>query len=57
MLDEYFALQIDGDANLTALPLVLPGYTPSFNNLPSFLLRLVFKVGVCLHVGTAQEGA
>jgi hypothetical protein len=44
MLDEYFALQIDEDARLTALPLVLPGYTPNFDVLPTFLLRLVFKV-------------
>ncbi|KAJ9122315.1 hypothetical protein QFC22_001736 [Naganishia vaughanmartiniae] len=44
MLDEYFAVQIDDDAKLTALPVVLPGYTPDFGNLPTFLLRLVFKV-------------
>ncbi|KAJ9100616.1 hypothetical protein QFC21_003660 [Naganishia friedmannii] len=44
MLDEYFALQIDDDAKLTALPLILPGYTPNFDSLPAFLLHLVFKV-------------
>ncbi|KAJ9095362.1 hypothetical protein QFC19_007606 [Naganishia cerealis] len=44
MLEEYFSLEIDNNAKLAALPLILPGYTPNFDNLPGFLLCMVFKV-------------
>lgn len=44
MLEEYFSIDIDEEANLCAVPLILPGYTPNLDHLPSFLLCLSFKV-------------
>jgi DNA mismatch repair protein MLH1 len=40
MLEEYFMMEISEDGRLLTLPLLLPGYTPNFNRLPSFLMRL-----------------
>ncbi|KAJ9113147.1 hypothetical protein QFC20_002039 [Naganishia adeliensis] len=44
MLEEYFSIDIDEEANLRAVPLILPGYTPNLDHLPSFLLCMSFKV-------------
>lgn len=44
MLEEYFSIDIDEEAKLCAVPLILPGYTPNLDHLPSFLLCLSFKV-------------
>jgi DNA mismatch repair protein MLH1 len=44
MLEEYFSIEIDEDGKLQALPLVLPGFTPNLDYLPSFLLCMGFKV-------------
>ncbi|TFK67600.1 DNA mismatch repair protein MutL [Pluteus cervinus] len=40
MLSEYFALDITEEGNIESLPLLLPDYTPSLDNLPNFLMRL-----------------
>ena len=40
MIAEYFRLQVNEDGDLTSLPLMLKGYTPSMAKLPTFLLRL-----------------
>ncbi|KAI5453410.1 DNA mismatch repair protein Mlh1 [Naganishia albida] len=44
MLEEYFSLEIDEEGNLRAVPLILPGYTPNLDHLPSFLLCMSLKV-------------
>ncbi|KXS20066.1 mutL-like protein 1, colon cancer, nonpolyposis type 2 [Gonapodya prolifera JEL478] len=44
MLEEYFSFQIDEGRNICALPLVLKGYTPVMEKLPTFLLRLGTEV-------------
>ncbi len=40
MLSEYFSLGITEEGNIGSLPLLLPDYTPSLDNLPNFLMRL-----------------
>ncbi|TFK49460.1 DNA mismatch repair protein MutL [Heliocybe sulcata] len=40
MLQEYFSLGISGDGLVEYLPLLLRGYTPNLDKLPSFLMRL-----------------
>ncbi|KAF8067775.1 hypothetical protein FPV67DRAFT_1764987, partial [Lyophyllum atratum] len=40
MLAEYFSLCISNAGLVESLPLLLRDYTPSLNNLPSFLMRL-----------------
>lgn len=44
MLEEYFSLEIDGDGNLTGLPMLLDNYTPAMEGLPMFILRLATEV-------------
>lgn len=44
MLEEYFSIEIDENGRLQALPLVLPGFTPNLDYLPSFMLCIGFKV-------------
>lgn len=44
MLEEYFSIGITEDGRLEALPLVLPGFTPILDYLPSFVLCMAFKV-------------
>ena len=44
MLEEYFSIEISEDGDLQALPLVLPGFKPNLDDLPSFLLCMAFKV-------------
>lgn len=45
MLDECFCIHIDGEGNLTRLPVVLDQYTPDMDHLPEFLLSLANDVG------------
>ncbi|KAF8322563.1 DNA mismatch repair protein MutL [Clavulina sp. PMI_390] len=40
MLDEYFAINITEDGKLESLPILLNNYTPNFDRLPLFLMRL-----------------
>ncbi|KAJ7207096.1 histidine kinase-like ATPase [Mycena pura] len=40
MLAEYFSFDITPSGLIQSLPLVLRGYTPNLNKLPSFLMRL-----------------
>ncbi|XP_067277765.1 DNA mismatch repair protein Mlh1 [Pseudorasbora parva] len=44
MLEEYFSLEIDGEGNLTGLPMLLDNYTPAMEGLPMFILRLATEV-------------
>lgn len=44
MLDEYFRIGFDDHARLVSLPDLLPGYLPSPEALPVFLLRLATEV-------------
>lgn len=44
MLDEYFKVGITEDGMLVSLPDLLPGYTPSPEAIPLFLLRLATEV-------------
>lgn len=40
MLHEYFSLDISPEGELSGIPLLIKGYTPSLTKLPRFLLRL-----------------
>ena len=40
MLNEYFAITITDEGQLTTLPLLLKDYTPALSKLPNFLYRL-----------------
>lgn len=40
MLVDYFSLTISADGHVESIPLLLRGYTPNLDNLPSFLMRL-----------------
>ncbi|KAL8279423.1 hypothetical protein RQP46_008235 [Phenoliferia psychrophenolica] len=40
MLDEYFSFGLNDAGEIESLPLILPGYTPSLNKLPLFLIRI-----------------
>ncbi|KAI9721912.1 MAG: hypothetical protein M1812_001868 [Candelaria pacifica] len=40
MLQEYFSIDLAPDGNLSSIPLLMKGYTPSLAKLPQFLLRL-----------------
>ncbi|KZT53752.1 DNA mismatch repair protein MutL [Calocera cornea HHB12733] len=40
MLAEYFSLEITSSGHVSAIPLLLPGYTPNLDRLPLFLMRL-----------------
>ncbi|KAF9480925.1 DNA mismatch repair protein MutL [Pholiota conissans] len=40
MLADYFSLTITEDGLVESIPLLLRGYTPNLDNLPSFLMRL-----------------
>ncbi|KAG8378498.1 hypothetical protein BUALT_Bualt08G0143400 [Buddleja alternifolia] len=40
MLDEYFGIHIDPNANLSRLPIVLDQYTPDMDRVPEFVLCL-----------------
>ncbi|KAJ8709702.1 hypothetical protein PYW08_009706 [Mythimna loreyi] len=44
MLYEYFSLEINGNGELLALPLLLDGHTPFMGALPTYLVRLVTEV-------------
>ncbi len=44
MLSEYFAIDINAEGAVTALPELVQQYTPPLLALPSFLLRLVTEV-------------
>jgi DNA mismatch repair protein MLH1 len=44
MIKEYFAIDIDADGRLCALPHVLQDYIPPLSRLPLFLLRLATDV-------------
>jgi DNA mismatch repair protein MLH1 len=44
MLKDYFSIDINDDGCLAGLPDLLPGYTPSAEGLPGFVLRLATKV-------------
>ncbi|XP_053619561.1 DNA mismatch repair protein Mlh1 [Plodia interpunctella] len=44
MLLEYFSLDINGEGELLALPLLLDGHTPFMGALPTYLVRLVTEV-------------
>ncbi|KAJ3379929.1 DNA mismatch repair protein [Lobulomyces angularis] len=44
MLNEYFSITVNDEGYLETLPLVLKGYEPNFNKLPSFLLRMGSQV-------------
>lgn len=44
MLDEYFSFLINDEGELESIPLLLPGYNPSLNKLPLFLVRLGVQV-------------
>ena len=44
MLDEYFRIGINEDGCLCSLPELLPGYTPTAQAIPLFLLRLATEV-------------
>lgn len=40
MLEEYFAIEIDAEGRIQALPLLLRDYIPNLDKLPLFLMRL-----------------
>ncbi|KAH0627208.1 hypothetical protein JD844_002685 [Phrynosoma platyrhinos] len=44
MLKDYFSLEIDGEGNLTGLPLLIDNYVPPLEGLPMFVLRLATEV-------------
>ncbi|KAG7297463.1 hypothetical protein JYU34_019463 [Plutella xylostella] len=44
MLMEYFSLEITGNCEIAALPLLLDGHTPFMGALPTYLVRLVTEV-------------
>lgn len=44
MLLDYFSMEIDGDGNLTAIPLLLERYSPDLFRLPMFLLKMATDV-------------
>ncbi|XP_048486504.1 DNA mismatch repair protein Mlh1 [Plutella xylostella] len=44
MLLEYFSLEITGNCEIAALPLLLDGHTPFMGALPTYLVRLVTEV-------------
>ncbi|XP_063896192.1 DNA mismatch repair protein Mlh1 [Helicoverpa armigera] len=44
MLYEYFSLEMNGNGELLALPLILDGHTPFMGALPTYLVRLVTEV-------------
>lgn len=46
MLDEYFGIQINETGLVECLPLLLPGYTPNIDLLPTFLIHLGPRVGI-----------
>ena len=48
MLMDYFSVQISGEGQLVAMPLLLDNYVPDWNKLPMLLLRLASEVcGFC----------
>lgn len=44
MLLEYFSMTITENGELATLPLMLKGYAPNLDKLPTFLLRLGTEV-------------
>ena len=44
MLDDYFSMRINEAGQLESIPLLLQNYTPDFNKLPLFLIRLGTQV-------------
>nr|XP_020659052.1 DNA mismatch repair protein Mlh1 [Pogona vitticeps] len=44
MLKDYFSLEIDGEGNLTGLPLLIDNYVPPLEGVPMFVLRLATEV-------------
>jgi len=49
MLDEYFRIGFDESNQLISLPDLLPGYLPSPEAIPLFLLRLATEVGALFY--------
>jgi DNA mismatch repair protein MLH1 len=44
MINEYFSINLTPEGNLDTLPMLLKGYTPNLDRLPSFLLCLGTRV-------------
>lgn len=44
MLNDYFAIQIDNEANLLALPILFDNFVPNMVHLPEFVLSLAHEV-------------
>ncbi|XP_022168581.1 DNA mismatch repair protein Mlh1 [Myzus persicae] len=44
MLNDYFSIEIDTDANILSIPLLLEGFLPDLDGLPLYLLRLASEV-------------
>lgn len=49
MLLEYFSMTITENGELATLPLMLKGYAPNLDKLPTFLLRLGTEVKLLLY--------
>jgi len=44
MLNDYFSIEMDTDANILSIPLLLEGFLPDLDGLPLYLLRLASEV-------------
>ncbi|XP_039272664.2 DNA mismatch repair protein Mlh1-like [Styela clava] len=44
MLSDYFSFEVDGNGNITGIPMLLKDYIPSMEGLPMFVLRLTTEV-------------
>ena len=44
MLKEYFAIHIDAEANLVALPSIFNGHLPQLERIPDFIVTLASEV-------------
>ncbi|KAF0515857.1 mismatch repair protein [Gigaspora margarita] len=51
MLLEYFSMTVNEQGELVTLPLMLKGYSPNLNKLPTFLLRLGTEVDWDTEIG------
>ncbi len=45
MIAEYFNLVFTEDGVVEGIPMLLPGYTPGMDRLPTLVLRLALEVG------------
>lgn len=50
LLDEYFGIHVDPQANLSRLPVILDQYTPDMDRAPEFLLCLGNDVSYTLYI-------